>query len=179
MSKAKLHKCFSCFSGEKCGKKEKLSRRKKKILHEAWSIYKVVQPGSMWFFNITSCNQVSDYKDLLPIITRLDYFKKYMKSIFAVCQAANEIDVEEIQLDCYGKIWKLGFVWENDNGLYTESGVMPLQFGEDPSDGTWCWEETKGLCEHFGLDILKIKDERHFLKSVDKKINNVINKRTI
>ena len=60
------------------------------------------------------------------------------------------------------------FGWDYDNGLYSESGVMPMQFGEDPDDKTWCWEATRHLCEYFGLDILEIKDERHFLELVGK-----------
>lgn len=178
MSKAKLKKCFICYVAKRddsinftCDrKKEKISRKKKKILHRAIKIFSGLAYGGSWYMDIgTSCSKRSDYNFLQPIIQNLGFYEKHWKAISLIKKIAY-YHTDEVLLDT-DKTWRLGWFWELDDDYYSSSGVMPFQFGPDPKDRTWCWEETNKLCNAFGLDILQIKNEKDFIKQITKKIN--------
>jgi hypothetical protein len=173
MKKKRLHRCFVCWHGEDCGSRnEKLPRQKKKTLKKAGRILELIAGNTpFWMDVFTSCHQRGIYRLMRPIIDRLGYYQRYLPVILHIHQLADNAG-EEIQLDINGG-WKLGWHWEYDNGLYTEEGIMPFQFGDDPEDDTWCWSETRNLCEALGLDILKIKNEAHFLKLAYQKTQSV------
>lgn len=159
----------------KCNsKKEKISRKKKKTLHRAIKIFNQIANCNSFIHDVgTSCHQRFDYKFLQPIIKYIKFYETHLPAIQYIIKTA-ENNCEEISLDI-DNTWKLGWCWENDNGLYTTYGVMPFQFGPGPKDKTWCWGETNNLCEMLGLNILEIKDEKDFLRQITKKLNRKIN----
>jgi len=176
MSKAKLHPCIACYMSKndedvpKCTK-QKLSRKKKKKLKKAYLLLNTLSPGSLEMWEgVSSCSLASDYKHFLPLINKINYFQKN-KKVFIELKKLCYSMCDELEFIRYKNDYFLAFPWECDNGLYTEEGHMPMQFGKDPDDGTWAYEASKEYCEHFCLNILEIKNESQFLKLAGKKLN--------
>ena len=182
MKKYRLQPCFACYFGEdkevtKC-EKQKLSRKKKKKLKKAYRLWRELLPGNLEMWEgLSSCHQVNDYKYYFPLIKKIDYLQKY-KKVFIELKKFSDDNCEELEFTRYKNDYVLAFPWEDYNGLYGEYGHMPMQFGKDPENGTWAYEESKHCCEHFGLDISEIKNENHFLKLAGKKLD-VVNKEAI
>ncbi len=172
MKKFRLSKCFSCsYDDEKCENKQKLSRKKKKELKKAHMLFNMLSPGSMEVWQgISSCYQVSDYNYFRPFIEKIKYYQKHKKVFLGLKELCYSLG-DELEIVRIEDNYVLAFPWEYDNGLYTESGHMPMQFGEDPNDKTWAYDASKEYCEHFGLNILEVKNEKHFLELAGRKLN--------
>ncbi len=184
MKKFKLSKCFVCSWQEQmgepreiCGNKQRLSRKKKKKLKKAYMLLCMLSPGTMEMWEgISLCSQIGDYKHFLPLIEKTRYFQKYKKVFLELRKLCYYLG-DELVIIRLKNNYILAFPWEHDNGLYTESGHMPMQFGKDPNDDTWAYDASKEYCNHFGLSILEVKNEKHFLELAGK--SNVVNKGTI
>jgi hypothetical protein len=95
----------------------------------------------------------------------MNFYHKYKDVYLKVMLYASD-HLEELAFIKQESGYLLAFPWEEDNGLYTVEGSMPLQFGCNPDDGTWAYGETRSICEHFGVNILTTKNERDFIKQI-------------
>lgn len=167
----KLIQCYSCNwidqdntidQSYKC-KKQKLSRKKKKRLK---NILKYVYLPSESFFQdtISSCTIGNDWKQLKRFESSTLDHKKFSNAIDII------ISFEELEPIGIGIDGNFGWVWEDYNGLYTTSGIMPFVYNKIENDDTLSFSETKLFIKELGVTNFNINSDTDLIKAVHYKI---------
>lgn len=161
----KLTKCFACFSGYKCSKKERLPRKTKKKYKQLYDKYGHLYVTNIWDLP-TICNVCEHYKlfnnfllinkDLLPFIDVIHYI------------STNNLVEPVIVANGH-----LNWYWEDDNGLYSYDGIMPFVYTKEEADNTWAYDEVLHL-----VNRIRCKNRNRLPKEIinDKSLLNYIKK---
>lgn len=72
------------------------------------------------------------------------HFERYRKEYDGILALSKDAFPEGISLD---ENLRLSWYWEYDNGLYTQSGLMPFCYSEEEAGETWAYSEMNELIE--------------------------------
>ena len=168
--KIKITRCFECdlhreepHIYQKCKKREKLPRKKKKLMKELLRYNSIwFEFGMDWCLYPASCDIQSWWNKMKFSISELKWVKKHFDTIAHIYNVCSD-NLEPVSPKKNGG---LSWCWEGDNGLYTESGTMPFAY-EDLQDGTWAYSETMALVDMLGVS--KVSSDKELVEAVYKR----------
>ena len=137
----KLSKCYACFCGYGCKKKERLPRKKKKEYKKFYEFYQ--KYFYQYFMDLpSSCDISQYYKSHKHLFKFLPFIVKYQKQIDFL---KRELDLEGIWFDDKGR---LSWYWEYDCDYSPSSGLMPLCYNEKDAGKTWAFSEISSFIQY-------------------------------
>lgn len=165
MKSNKLTSCFSCFSGYRCEKRLRLSRKAKKELKK-FDQYVLMYEKISFCGGISSCFARQEYKAYKRYMHLTEYFKKNQKAFDLLIHNY----YEEISIVLEDNTFKLHFHYDDDNGLYVSDGSMPFIYREEDFDETWAGSATKEVLQAFDIPWGSVRTDMQLIKMVGKHI---------
>lgn len=155
--------CYACYSGFHCNR-QRLPRKQKKAFI-AWyrEIGDLVNWG--WMQEPNACSLPDYYRRFRPVLASRTWFRRNRAGIELILFAGESLALEVVFYCKHNDTLGVGFPWERDNGLYTESGIMELVYSREQWDHTWAGMETKDLLNILGMTYGEIKNDNDFIEA--------------
>lgn len=158
----KLTKCFACFSGYGCSRKQRLPRNKKKSYKKFYEIYK--NYFYQYFMEVpSSCDIGLYYKEHKALFKFLPFINKYKNEINFL---RSELELEGVYFDNNGR---LSWYWEYDCDYSPSSGLMPFCYNEKDAGKTWAFSELQNFIQYTYFSEIENEDFVFPIEIVDDK----------
>lgn len=161
MTQSKIYdECFVCHSGYNCGGTNTITSQQRQQLESVLPFLEMPFGAE-----VCKCNLDCSYDFYKEWYQHIPFLEKYGQMMLDMVKELEESwNFEQFCFDIHeGKI-ELFWKWEDDNGLYVTDGTMKALWSIEEDDETWSKQETKSLCDDYGVDYQKVDNFMEFLE---------------